>query len=69
MSIRSRNQGLLNRRIRRRITRRQIPTNNANMFLTLAAQLPLQITNDPFSNQLFNGNSFHFVIFNITNHQ
>lgn len=54
-------QGTMNRRIRRRITnsRRQIPTNNANMFLIPATPLaPLRITNDPFANQLFNGISF-----------
>lgn len=62
MSINKRRQVIMNRRIRRIISysRRQIPTNNANMFLIPATPLaPLRITNDPFANQLFNGISFH----------
>lgn len=62
MSIHKRRQVIMNRRIRRRISysRRQIPTNNVNMFLIPATPLaPLRITNDPFANQLFNGISFH----------
>ncbi|PKK68903.1 hypothetical protein RhiirC2_781672 [Rhizophagus irregularis] len=60
MPVHKHQQEITNRRIKRRITnricaRRQTPTNSANMFLTLAAQLPLQITNTPFANQLFNG--------------
>ena len=63
MPVRKHKQEITNRRIKRRITnrifaRRQISTNSANMFLTLATQLPLQTTNIPFANQLFNGSNF-----------
>lgn len=63
MPVHKHQQEITNRRIKRRITnricaRRQTPTNSANMFLTLATQLPLQITNTPFANQLFNGSNF-----------
>ncbi|PKK57860.1 hypothetical protein RhiirC2_797282 [Rhizophagus irregularis] len=57
--VRRRHQRNMNRRIRCRIInrtyRRHISTNNANTFSNLITQLPLQITNDPFTNQLFNG--------------
>jgi hypothetical protein len=52
--IRRRRQRIMNRRINRTY-RRHIPTNNANTFLSLNTQLPLQITNNPLENQLFNG--------------
>lgn len=55
-------QEITNKRIKRgityRICRRQTLTNNANMFSTLAIQLPFQNSNDPFANQLFNGVPF-----------
>ncbi|PKY23005.1 hypothetical protein RhiirB3_437098 [Rhizophagus irregularis] len=41
-----------NRRNRRRIQRQR-------HTLRLIAQLPLQITNNPFENQLFNGTPFY----------
>ena len=47
------------RRIINRISRRRAPINNSNTLLNRIIQLPLQITNDPFTNQLFNGSSFH----------
>ena len=41
---------------RRRIINRIAPNNNA--LSQMAQQLPLQVTNDPFANQIFNGSSF-----------
>ena len=43
------------RRFRRRRHNRHALTNNTDTL----EQLPLQITNDPFADQLFNGSSFH----------
>lgn len=47
-----------NQRRRCRVYRRRAPIDNADT-LNLIAQLPLQITNDPFVNHLFNGSSFY----------
>jgi hypothetical protein len=47
------------RRIVRRIYRRYAYFNNANTTISQIAQLPLQITNDSFAVQLFNGSPFH----------
>ncbi|GES95845.1 hypothetical protein RCL_jg215.t1 [Rhizophagus clarus] len=61
--IRKRHQRTTNKKNRRRIInrtyRRHIPINNANTFSNLITQLPPQIMNGPFANQLFNGSSFH----------
>ncbi|GES98101.1 hypothetical protein RCL_jg16365.t1 [Rhizophagus clarus] len=46
------------RRIMRRTYRRFASSNNANMTLSQIAQLPLQVTNNPFAIQLFHGTSF-----------
>ena len=53
-----RNQQVQLQRHRRilRIYRRRAPVNN--VLIQMAQQLPLQITNDPFANQFFNGSSF-----------
>lgn len=54
---------IMKRRIMRRIinrtNRRRILTNNTNIFSSLVT-LPLQIANDPFTNQLFNGVPFYW---------
>ena len=60
--LRRRHQRSINRRIRRQrrriMNRIYAPINNANTLRRIA-QLPLQITNDPFANQIFNGSPFY----------
>ena len=53
-----RNQQVQLQRHRRilRIYRRRVPANN--VLIQMAQQLPLQITNDPFADQIFNGSIF-----------
>ena len=53
---RRRNRRNQHRIINRIINRRRAPNNNA--LSQIAQQLPLQITNGLFANQLFNGSSF-----------
>jgi hypothetical protein len=45
-------------RIRSLILRKRALINNINT-LELIAQLPVQITNDPFADKLFNGSHFY----------
>jgi len=55
---RRRNQRRLRRRIINGIIRTRALIVNAST-LNQIIHLPLQITNDPFANQLFNGSSFY----------
>ena len=56
-----RRQRNINRRIlrqrRRTMNTRHVLVNNADMISRIV-QLPLQITNDSFANQIFNGSTF-----------
>ena len=54
-----RNQRRIQRQRRRIIIRMYRRRVNAVTLLSQIAQLPLQITNDPFANQMFNGSTFH----------
>lgn len=49
--IKRRRRRIINRTYRRRT----LINNHANIFSSLIVNLPLQITNDPFANQVFNG--------------